>query len=124
MSKKRSPEEKFQELYKLMQENPGLPVVPMVDSEVVCDDGGYWFGSWQSASVDSFYCPNDEQTWFRSDDDLVSWFESKWEYEEEGIPDDMPDEEAYEIMRKKIDALPWKKAIIVYIGLPEMEEIG
>lgn len=119
MSKKRSPEEKFQELYRLMQENPGLLVVPMVDSEVVCDDGGYWFGSWGSARVDEFYCPKDEHAWFRSDDDIAGWFESKFDYEEEGIPAEMPDEEAEKIMRQKIDALPWKKAIIVYVELPD-----
>lgn len=30
---------------KLVQENPGLPIVPMVDEEVVADDcSSYWMG--------------------------------------------------------------------------------
>lgn len=28
------------ELLKLIQENPDLPVIPMVDGEAVCDDSG------------------------------------------------------------------------------------
>lgn len=42
-----------EELFKLMQESPELPVVPMVDSEVVCDDGcGRWKGSWGSSELE------------------------------------------------------------------------
>ncbi len=41
------------ELFKLMQENPDLPVVPMVDGEIVPgDDYGYWQGDWGAARVD------------------------------------------------------------------------
>lgn len=32
------------ELFKLIQENPDLPIVPMVDSDVVADDCGHWMG--------------------------------------------------------------------------------
>lgn len=35
------------DLFKLMQENPDLPVVPMVDADIVAgDDYGRWMGSW------------------------------------------------------------------------------
>ena len=34
----------WEELFRLMQENPDLPVVPMVDGEIVGDDSGYWVG--------------------------------------------------------------------------------
>lgn len=37
---------KTEELLKLIKENPDLPIVPMVDSEVVQDDFGYWLGAW------------------------------------------------------------------------------
>lgn len=38
------------ELMKLAQENPELPIVPIVDSEIVEDDGyARWLGSWGSA---------------------------------------------------------------------------
>lgn len=38
-----------EELFKLMQENPDLPVVAMVDGEIPGDDSGYWLGAWGSA---------------------------------------------------------------------------
>lgn len=39
-----------EELFKLMQENPELPVVPMVDGEIPGDDCGYWLGSWGASA--------------------------------------------------------------------------
>ena len=40
---------KREEFFKLMQENPELPVVAMVYSEVVQDDGySRWMGAWGS----------------------------------------------------------------------------
>lgn len=40
-----------QELVRLIAENPTLPVCAMVDSDVVCDDGGRWMASFGTASV-------------------------------------------------------------------------
>ncbi len=37
--------EKTKELLKLIEENPDLPIVPMVDAEVIGDDSGYWLGN-------------------------------------------------------------------------------
>ena len=34
-----------EELFRLMRENPELPVVPMVDGEIAFDECGYWMGS-------------------------------------------------------------------------------
>ena len=35
------------EIIKLIEEHPDLPVVPIVDSEVVADDScTYWIGKW------------------------------------------------------------------------------
>ena len=42
------------ELFRLMRENPDLPVVPMVDAEICGDDSGYWCGAWGHASVDEY----------------------------------------------------------------------
>jgi len=44
-----------------MQENPDLPVVPMVDGEIVAgDDHGYWQGAWGYARVDEYLKPKRE----------------------------------------------------------------
>ena len=45
-------QEKFKELLRLMEEYPDLPVVPMVEGEVVSGDKysySYWMGNWSSA---------------------------------------------------------------------------
>lgn len=100
-----------EELFKLMQENPELPVLPMVDSEVVCDDDyNRWTGSWGSASIDE-YLAHDGRVFFRSDDDtddVLGYVLDGEEYIK------MTDEEAEAVY----DALPWVKAIIVNIDTP------
>lgn len=40
-----------QEFLRLVAENPTLPVCAMVDSDVVCDDGGWWMGQFGAARV-------------------------------------------------------------------------
>lgn len=64
------------ELFRLMRENPELPVVPMVDWEITGDDNGYWLGAWGSARIDEYLLisnreldrlallPREENFWF------------------------------------------------------------
>ena len=106
------------ELFKLMQENPDLPVVPFVNIEVVAGDGfGKWMGSWGSARVDENLIP--ARDWdpviFKSGNyDVSDILEKYLSYEEFDELPDAPSE-----WLKLYDALPWKKAIIVDITLPE-----
>jgi hypothetical protein len=39
------------EFLKIVAENPDLPIFGMVDSDVVCDDGGRWLASFGKACV-------------------------------------------------------------------------
>lgn len=100
------------QLLDLMKENPHLPVVPMVDYEVVADDGCcYWMGSWGNARVD-LYLTAKERILFKGQDDsydvLLHFMDS-----------DKVDNMTMEEMDKACDELPWKKAIVVYIETPE-----
>lgn len=114
---------KLKDLIGLMIENPDLPVIPCVDCEVVGgDEYSNWFGSWGYAYTDEYAIGSDEERWrFKSDycTDRVDWelFEDFFDIDE--IPQEMPDEEAEKIYWKKVETIPWKKAIFVYIGLPE-----
>ena len=106
------------ELLKLVQENPDLPIVPMVNGEVCWDDYRYWLGSFGRAEVTEWVCVN-ERFYTRDEQDEI----------EDELSDtlcddypDMSDEEFFKMIHEKVEALPWKKAIIVYIGLPEVEE--
>ena len=107
---------KYGELLRLIAENPSLPVVPMVNSEVVAgDDYAYWFGSFSSSTVDEYVCVN-ERFYTRDNQDEIE--DDFSDYLCDDYPD-MPDEEFYKMIHEKVEALPWTKAIIVYIDLPE-----
>lgn len=97
------------DLFKLMQENPDLPVLPMVDGEIPGDDCGYWLGAWGTSHLEEYLVDNG-QVLFKSDDDVFDVLERF-------LPDDeyyrLPDVESE--CRKVYNALPWKKAIVVYI---------
>ncbi|MCD7927347.1 MAG: hypothetical protein LUF80_00555 [Oscillospiraceae bacterium] len=104
--------ENVAELLKLSQENPELPIVPMVDAEITGDDYGYYAGSWGKATVDEYIVIGDYIA-FKNDDDIFDVLERHLSREEfENLPED--DEEC----RPIYDALPWTKAIIVYITTP------
>ena len=89
------------DLFKLMQENPDLPVLPMVDGEIPGDDCGYWLGAWGTSHLEEYLVDNG-QVLFKSDDDVFDVLERF-----------LPDVESE--CRKVYNALPWKKAIVVYI---------
>lgn len=112
--------ENISKLLKLIQENPDLPIVPMVDADIVADDSGYWSGKWGHAEIDK-YIVHDERIIFYEgkDPDIVGIFERFFDYAECGIDEEMPDSEALPIMKEKIDSLNWTEAIIVYINMPD-----
>lgn len=105
-----------EKLFELLRENPDLPVVAMVDSEIVADDGySRWMGSWGSCYIGE-YIIGEERLHFREEDDF--------EEIEEALTDGAVTCEEFEIMsgeeaKGAYDSLPWIKAIIVDIDLPE-----
>lgn len=61
--------ENREKLFRLMRENPELPVVAMVDSEIVADDGyNRWLGVWGCSYIGE-YLIGEEHLFFREDDD-------------------------------------------------------
>jgi len=104
------------ELFKLMRENPELPVIPFVDGEIPGDDSGYWLGSWGIACIDDCLFPKNDYcpVMFKSDDDIFGVLER---YLSDEAFDTLPESESE--CRPIYDALPWVKAITVYINLPD-----
>ena len=81
-----------EELFRLMQEHPDLPVLPMVDEEIVADDCSvWWMGSWGPDEV-----MPEVKGW--------DWYDNATEEEVEA----------------EFKALPWIEAIIVFISTPEI----
>lgn len=99
----------------LIAENPDLPIIPFVDGEMVLDDYGYWMGSWGDARVDEYIIPEDcYPVQYKSDNDVTGTLEICLPFDElEVLPEDD------ESWRLAYENLPWKKAIIIYINLPD-----
>lgn len=107
--------EKVAELLELIKENPDLPIAPMVDSEIVCDDScGRWMGSFGGSHVGE-YIMGEDKMYFRDDGD---WGEIESLLSEVygcGVFEEMDDATAEKIYRE----MPWIRAIIVAIDLPD-----
>ena len=103
---------KLAALLDLMQAHPDLPVVPMVGTDVVADDSfGYWKGSWGTASINE-YLTTENGIHFKGDDDPDGLVDLMIE------PDEI-DKMTVKELEAAYCALPWKKAIVVYIETPE-----
>ena len=99
-------------LFKLMKEYPDLPIIPIVDTDVVYDDCcSSWLGSW-GYSWKTKYVTSEERIYFEDDDDedLLSdvngydWYENA------------TDEE----VKEAIQNLDWIEAICVRISTPDI----
>ena len=103
------------EIIKLIEENPDLPVVPMVDGEVVGDDSyRYWLGEGGRCEITEYYVGR-EKVHFKDDDqedvlnDIVG---CKYSCDPQGRDIyDLSDEE----WDKLYNSIPWIKCIVVYI---------
>lgn len=104
------------DLIKLIKENPDLPIIPVVDSEVVADDYGYWMGKWGRCEVTEYYNGR-EYFHFKDDDEenvLNDMVGCKYSHDSQGRDIyDLSDEEWHNLF----ESLPWIKAIVVYITL-------
>lgn len=99
-------------LVTFMQENPDLPIVPMVDSEIDFDAGSaYWDGILGETRIGE-YIVGEEAVHFKDANDFDGMCNTLF---------DVLDTECYsetEAMKAYAE-LPWIKAIIVYIEQPE-----
>lgn len=95
-----------EKLFKLMQENPELPVVPMVDRDVAV--GYAWnIGRLEEVEIDE-YLIADEIIYTKLSDDLWDVLEAVYG---EFKVSKMTEEEAAEAYQQ----LPWIKAIMLYV---------
>ena len=110
---KKTQKERLAELFRLIKENPELPILPMVDSEIVADDFcARWTGSCGSAEIKDYIIGN-ERVYFKDDDDaetVLSDCRGGVDYWEQ--PED--------VVEREYNNLPWIRAIVVNIDLPEV----
>ena len=103
------------ELVKLIYENPELPIMCMVDSECVQDDGhGWWTAGMGTPDIDEYYV-EDERIYLKSNDleDMVEKFIDN-NYDEEPYKS-MTEEELEEFAKETVANYEWTKAIMLPI---------
>lgn len=102
---------KTRELFELIRNNPDLPILPFVDSEIVADDDYMrWIGSWGSSHIIEYIMVE----MYNDYPKMVERGET--ERYEEFLLDQGWSDEAVEEHIKNIE---WIKAIAVNIDLPE-----
>ena len=109
------------DLLKLIKENPELPILPIVDSEIVAsDDSNYFVGSWGESRIDYYWC-DDERIYSKENDfeDLVeNIIDTDNNYDEEfGLLNDEYKEKA---AIKIVEKYNWIKCIFISINLPNI----
>ena len=128
---------KSEAFLKLIKKNPTLPIVPMVDYEIVGDGFGWWMGAWGNAYVGEYACYDDRYFEDREDfkekyydnncDELCEMFnyepcmsfsKNTKGYTEEQIEANKENEKMLEEHLNKIAEEHFIKAIIVCIELP------
>ncbi len=111
----------LEKLFRLIHENPNLPVIPEVGADVVCDnDYERWIGSWGDCQILD-YIVGSESIHSRSNNKYDNDYENiLTDCIEAGIiNNDMDfDEMSEKDLKEAYESLPWKKAIFVFIDLP------
>jgi len=109
------------ELLKLVAENPDLPIVPMVDYEIVGDGCGRWLGSFGSVYVGEYTIFNDRY-YDEREDFKEHFFDYCYDELSERFNYDPCDNTENKELEKYLDETADKyfiKAIIVNIDLPD-----
>jgi len=104
-------------LIKYMIWYPTLPVIPMVDYEVCCDDEhSYWAGSIGEIRKDVFYMP--DTTILSSIEEIEEHFEM--EVDIRNPYNDFSREEMNKLIEEEIKKSDIKEAIYIYIEMPKV----
>lgn len=106
-------------LFDTMQKNPDLPIVAMVGSEFIAyDDYSRYFPLCGYSRIEECFLEGD-RIYFRDDDDDL--------YEVDRVLNKILDTELYDDIETDAEArnlyasLPWIKAIVINIDVPESE---
>ena len=104
-------------LIHLMDENPDLPVIPMVGQDIVADCTGEWVANFGKAEVKKM-CIYGENVVFREEKNAIKTVEA---LELEWLTEGRTREESLEKLNGYLDELEWFEAIIVHIETPTVK---
>lgn len=105
------------DLLKLIDEHPDLPIIPMVGQDIVADCTGEWVADFGKAEIKKM-CIYGENVIFREEKNAIKTVEA---LELEGLTEGWTREESIERLNGYLDELEWLEAIIVHIGTPAVK---
>ena len=109
--------EYIKELLRLVKDNPDLPIIPRVDTEVVAsDEYTWWAGAFGRAHIEEVITKPDGSITRRRDEDDDTHYDVFF-----GNDDDYNLDATDKEMKAKVDSLPWMRCIVVDIGTPEFD---
>lgn len=103
--------ENVKKALELIKENPELPIIPMVNYEIVAgDDALYWMGSWGDARIDEYTIDGERMRYLSEGiDELFDRYFGDI-FSDKGL--------GPEYRKRLVEELGWTKAIFIKIDLP------
>ena len=118
-----------EKLLALAAQHPKLPIMALVDSEVVGNDYfNTWWGDVFAVSIEELWRnPNEGgKTWTKDEalGDVFDFADYNSEYLGDRYDDyemvlDMDDRDAEKVIKEWINEIPWKKCIVLHVGTPD-----
>ncbi|MEK3956080.1 MULTISPECIES: hypothetical protein [unclassified Psychrobacillus] len=106
------------ELFRLMQENPQMEVIPMVYEDVIGEDYSSYQGKLGKVSLEQYYS-TDERIYIRSKDEeeLEEYMSELLEqdYEEFGKAPGVKEVNFELMLSNRMEKIEWKEVILLYI---------
>lgn len=117
------PNEATATLLRLAAENPAMPIVAMVDFEVVAgDECAYWAGKIDNVDVKELWLSPDARTWEREDaeSEYDGFIENYAPNEDLMKIESLTDDKLYkQAAMEWIAGLPWTKCIVIFVEAPD-----
>ena len=108
-------QEDTKELLELIKCNPEIEIVPMVDTDLGCEDYGQVMGCWGKANLDEYWC-NDKRIYFKSEDyeEIVEDLIDKGKFP---VGEGWTEVQIEEKANKIVDGYDWEKCISIRINV-------
>lgn len=110
----------IEKLIKLHKENPELPVITMVDTEVVAsDEFSYWLSRIRAVSIKKYMVKDGEVLFYEDMDYDIVWDIYDYSYIRDKMSKDISEEDAEKVLAELYEKAPWKEAIIIWVGVDD-----
>lgn len=110
----------IEKLIRLHKERPDLPVITMVDTEVVAsDEFSYWISRIRAVNVKKYMVADGEVIFYEDMDYDNAWRMYDYSYIRSKIDQYMSEEETVDVLVELYEKAPWKEAIIIWVGVDD-----